>query len=802
MKHNHLHIALLAGSAHMALVPTAFAQDGAEVSDLMLEEITVTARKKDESYIKVPVSITALDAAAIEKSNVRDIRDFVLLAPSLNYNAAASIGGGGRVNPNTTFRGMQNGTPVPQEQVGSTFVDGIFVTGGPQAISSVDVERIEVLKGPQSVYFGRSTFGGAINFITKTPGNEMQGEVNVDIATYNSHRASVALEGPLINDKLFYRISGSSYGKGAMYHSSTDGGDLGRESTQSGALTLYATPSDRTEFKFRISYQEDGDSSAAISILSGTQAACNGFSFETDAGTISTPAGLSYFCGQTVPSLGDLGEDVLSANTSLDNIYTPNGQTLREVFVDNSLGDPFIGGDFPTLDRFGLKREALRLSLQGSHEFSNDITMDGSIAYNDSVAAAIIDIDGNGSPDSFGYVPIRFEDFSAEFRLRGPQDNKFRWLLGANYYDGEICCEFTGSTRNIYFIGFGPGSNGRQSNLETIGVFGSLEYDVSDKLTLTLEGRYQEDENEAVRSGTKTTFTDFIPRAILSWSPSADTSVYASYSVGVLPGQINTNFIGRPDFQQEQIRQQVGDVSDIVDSDRLDNYEIGLKHKFWGGRGRLALTVYYAEWSRKKVSQNIQVSDVPGGALAPANSVVIEGDQELYGIEFESSVLLSENWQLNGSLAYNKTNYTKFFNGALQNVFNAQDFAGNSEPQNPEWSGHADITYSADLSNDWSWYSRVSGAYKGKTYLSAANIAELNDYVNVNTSIGFEKDGLKIELYVRNLFDQKNWVSGGNIVEIGGLPNGLGDLISGRFQGALVQAPDKRQFGLRAGYAF
>ena len=798
MKLKNLILVLLAGVAY-----ETYAQDSNNEDSLMvLEELVVTARKKEETTVSVPISITAFSADNIDKANITDIRDVTALTPGLNYNAAASIGGGGRVNPNTTFRSMQNGAPVPQEQVGSTFIDGIFVTGGPQAVNTADIERIEVLKGPQSVFFGRNTFAGAINYITKTPGDEYEGEIKADSATYNSNRISIAHEGPLIADKLYYRISGASYNKGAMYQSSTDGGDLGKESTQQGSLTLFATPTEQTSIKLRLSYQKDDDSSAAIVILNGNQASCNGFTFNTEDGPVATPAGLSYFCGQTVPSLDDLGSGVLSSNTSLDNIYIPTSQTLREVLVDNALEDPFIGGEYPSLDHFGLKREAYRISVQLSHEFDNQMSLEGSVAYNDSVAAVIIDIDSTGSPDAFGYVPIKFEDTSAEIRMRSAHDNVLRWLVGANFYDGEICCEFTGSTRNIYGVGFGPGSNGRQSELDTIGFFGSVEYDFSDSLTLTAEGRYQEDTNKAVAANTEVTSYDFIPRFILNWSPQEDMNLYASYSLGVLPGQVNGNFISRPDYQQQQIESQVGDVSDIVDSDELDNYEIGIKQKFLEGRAFYTVTVYYAQWSNKKVSQNIQASKTPGGPLVPANSVFIEGEQELYGMELEGSMLLGDNWQLHAAVAYNKSEYDKFFNGGLQRAFNTQNYNGKSEPQNPEWSGNIDITYSDRLSDEWDWHSRWDAIYKGKTYLSSANIAELDDFVTVNGHLGFDRDNLSIELYVKNVFDQKNWVSGGNIVQIGGLENGLGDVGSGRFQSALVQAPDRRQLGIKTSFKF
>ena len=126
-----------------------------------LEEIVVTARKRAESVLEVPVSITALSSRDIAESDIDNVRDLAAFAPGLNFQVQVGNGGAGRNGGSIIFRGMSPVQGTAREQSGSVFVDGIFVSSGVQSVDTTDVERIEVLRGPQNAYFGRSTFGGS-----------------------------------------------------------------------------------------------------------------------------------------------------------------------------------------------------------------------------------------------------------------------------------------------------------------------------------------------------------------------------------------------------------------------------------------------------------------------------------------------------------------------------------------------------------------------------------------------------------------------------------------------------------------
>jgi outer membrane receptor protein involved in Fe transport len=145
----------------------AFAQ-----TSLAVEEIVVTARKRDESIQDIPLSVTAFRESQIKGQQITDIEDLLQFTPGVHMSNHT----GNRNNPAIRFRSIDSSS-VRNQQTSSAFVDGVYLPGSSQWVSMNDIERVEVVKGPQSAFFGRATFGGAINFITKTPGKDWGGEI-------------------------------------------------------------------------------------------------------------------------------------------------------------------------------------------------------------------------------------------------------------------------------------------------------------------------------------------------------------------------------------------------------------------------------------------------------------------------------------------------------------------------------------------------------------------------------------------------------------------------------------------------
>ncbi|MDH3589620.1 MAG: TonB-dependent receptor plug domain-containing protein, partial [Gammaproteobacteria bacterium] len=161
-------IASLIAFATATLAPTgsAIAQDDRD--SLAVDEITVTARKREESLQEIPIAINAFTADDITEGGLASLEDISTLSAGFYFfNQGQSQPG--RYNTQLRFRGLNQAQFSPSFETGALFIDGIYVLNGGTSLSLMDIERVEVIKGPQSAYFGRNTFGGAVNFITRDP---------------------------------------------------------------------------------------------------------------------------------------------------------------------------------------------------------------------------------------------------------------------------------------------------------------------------------------------------------------------------------------------------------------------------------------------------------------------------------------------------------------------------------------------------------------------------------------------------------------------------------------------------------
>ena len=180
-------------------------QPEADVPDV-LEEITVTARKREESLQEVPLTITAFSGKAMEKLGIANVFDLAALTPGLTYENT-----GWRNGDKATIRGLTVPGQLPSQQKTSVFVDGIYVAGAYSSQSLANLERVEVLKGPQSAFFGRSTFAGAINYVTKDPTDVLTGKLMVSAASLGQSEASATVGGPVYGDALLGQLNAYYY---------------------------------------------------------------------------------------------------------------------------------------------------------------------------------------------------------------------------------------------------------------------------------------------------------------------------------------------------------------------------------------------------------------------------------------------------------------------------------------------------------------------------------------------------------------------------------------------------------------
>ena len=441
-------------AAGSGFVSVTNAQDGER---LQLEEITVTARKRDESIQDAPYTITALTAADIEVKGINELQDIVSFSPGFFYSENA-VGKNSRESRRLIFRGMNPRTDLMHRQAASVFIDGA-PTIGPEFGSIESVERIEVLKGPQGAHFGRSTYTGALNIITKDPGSEFSGRVDVTSGQHGLSRHAITLDGP-ITESIGYRLSASSYETGGQYDNAAVAGQkLGARSTDDFALTLVFNPTDNLSAKLRYHTWKDSDgpdAATALDYRSGYTncqpgAMVNRLAYDPINGLSHPVVPLDYICGKVpMPSAAHIGMDTGS----------PRALAMLQSHTDGTF--PLWNGvrstpDLIAPDHFGLERDAQEVSLNVDYDFDNGMNLNviyaahensyGSHNDLDRRATENLDLAGQGGAiwgsfwanhpaDAQDLRMQAMEDSSWEVRLSSSDDQRLRWTVG--YSDIEM----------------------------------------------------------------------------------------------------------------------------------------------------------------------------------------------------------------------------------------------------------------------------------------------------------------------------------------------------------------------------
>ena len=800
-----------------------------------LEEIIVTARKRDESLLEAPLSITVFSAEDLSRAGLQTLGDIALQTTGLAFQDNLAGSRPGRINNVIRFRGMDPAWETPHLQLAGLFVDGVYLMGGSQSIPLLDVERVEVIKGPQSAFFGRNTFSGAINYVTSNPSlTEFSGKVRASAAQFDQTNISASFGGPLVENRFGYQISLSHYNKGSMYIAN-DGGELGKESSQSAGLTLFAAPNDNLTARFRVFYHEDDDGPAAIAYLGGA-------SHDTCAGTtIQRPdndgrmASLSpgqYICGQ-IPNPGQPGAPSVTLNTSLyPAIMARQGQP--DWLIQNLVEKTTLAG-VPERRTMGLTREIFRTVLELDYTLANGMALAFNVSYNDHGANWIRDFDMTDTEAFYTSDPQTNDDKGGELRLNSSPDSRINWMVGASYYEQEIALSGVGGDVVIAcfipeaFGCFGPlfvnlpGTSGETAKVR--GVFGAATLPLGEQFSLDLEARYMADQR--TNAGISVDYNEILPRVILRWQPNDTTNLYASYSRGMLPGVLNTNLInasrepfvepyidrdtGQPSTESEfdQITRKAPEATESTPTQELDAIEVGIKATVLGGLGQLSAAVYYYKWTAQAF-QNFVVYYQDAGNPADRDGVAgpqqqprtlafqFPGDSNLWGIELESSWNLSDHWALGANVAWQDNEYTTFAATFVQDITGSRNLKGNQSGRYPELMGNASLTYTDSLTADWDFFARGDFMYSGKSWAGwGGNLAYVEGYWLTNLRAGVEKENLRVEMFVNNAFEQDTWAAATRYVDFAR---------AFRFMfnqhGVVVAPQDLRSIGIQVDWSF
>ncbi|WOK35471.1 TonB-dependent receptor [Sphingomonas sp. C3-2] len=714
-----------------AIPDTAAAQAGDEVQTAYaVNDILVTARKRQESLQEIPLTITAFDSEKLEAAGIANVEQLTQFTPGWHFENAGS-----RQGSSARIRGLDINTNNPTRQNASFFLDGVYFPGTVQSLDFNDIAQVEVIKGPQSAFFGRQTFGGAINFTTKEPTNELEARLSATAATDDYYDLSGSISVPLIEEKLFFRGSARYYSYGGPFRDTLTGERLGAQESRNLNTSLIARPTDNLELKLRYINIKDDDGPIASAQIGSSQLNCGPF------GTGSR----KFYCGE-LPVIRDF-----QINTNV----APNNWGVKN---------------------FGFSRDADMFSAQARWDFGGGYSLTGSFAQYQDSNVDVIDADLTAVP-AYGIATFQeFNDKSYELRLASPE-GRLRWLVGAYYYDGFF------SSNAIY--SYGPDFSvtpARQTpdiaRVENLAFYGSATYQILDNLSLSGELRWQSDEvtNEGGQNAARRVLSGktkaVLPRVILDWKPTRDIMAYAVFSQGNKPQQFNANIAGLSQAQRDFISSEYG-VGVTLDEERLDNYEFGLKTKWLDGRLTANMAMYQMDW-KDQVSrvQVFRSASDAANQLGQLDVAANSGSSRIRGFELETSFAATPRLHLEGSFALTDAKYTDFNSVYIEQVTGNPDAVGNRAPRFPKYQASFGASHTTPVDDDWNVVARADLSYMGKRYTDESNLAWMGDYALVNARLSAESERLRISLFVDNLFNQKGFSSAQRYRDMtaGGIP--------------------------------
>jgi iron complex outermembrane recepter protein len=307
--------------------------------------------------------------------------------------------------------------------------------------------------------------------------------------------------------------------------------------------------------------------------------------------------------------------------------------------------------------------------------------------YNDNSQMSVYDVDRSDQENAWAALPAFDKSWSAEVRLQSGQNQKLRWLVGMSYFDYQTESQQIGYQINVRFGGALPTvpyANTHTDDTYTVpAIFGSIEYDILDNLTVGADVRYQEDKTETKNWTTNTTssfkFTNTLPRVFVRYEPIPDLSLYATWGTGVSPGQTNGNFANYTESQQDEICAQFPSCGALAPLPEVTNYELGIKQRLLDGRFQYSLSLYQMDWENINTIVSAVVSTSPFilGVIAPNNAT-------MKGVELEGTYLLTDAWSVGLSYTYQKNEYDDFYNPTMSTLTSGvTHFDGNSLPKTP-----------------------------------------------------------------------------------------------------------------------
>lgn len=834
IKNTPIALAVSAALATSLQVSTAFAQE----NESMLEEVMVTARKREESLAETPIAITAISAAEIQAGAFKSLVDVQKTAPGLFVETMNNENARTVLMPR--FRGVTFDASSPLQRTSSVFVDGLIVSSGLHSLPITQVERIEVIKGPQSALFGRNTYSGAINIITRRPGDELKGGIEVDYGAKSKGSTTGYIEGP-ITSNLGARATFSYTDKEGHYDNAfVEGQRLGDEETLAYGLMLDFNPTEDLNIMVRASSYEDDDGPGAYAVVGGL--AEHNFCAEP------TPAINSFSCffvnGLESAYKGSVNiPNAIGASSSADVFSKATGQ-LRDASGNwaGLSGDgyaPIGDHSFDDLSHngFGKAGEGERFGAIVSWDMTDSLNLNVAYGKNEDDYVLFHDFDAAGAFGFHVYNARVTEDETFEVRLSGTSD-RLNWSIGATqvemsskahggFYD-QYFGDFSGSAGYWFADIRNPDTAFSLIEADTTGIFASVDFSITDKLDLTLEVRRQEDEindpNVNAAAGKNISPAEFkstLPRVVLKYQLNDNHMLYANYSEGTLPGGFNPEVASKL-TTPEQISTFNADtpgIGETYEEETLKNYEAGWKYSSNDGRLAMNLAVFHMERADQVYSgfgvipADVSCSGDTDGDGVPNTetcTVAFSGNgtsSDIDGLEIDFNYRVIDSLLLQAAVGYTKAEISDFPAngdcGDFNDVFGpGLSCAGQQAARYPEWIGSLIATYDFDTPVGGA-YARGEFFYTGWYYDEVTNLTKIPDATELNIRVGLRMDnGISLEAYVSNLTDEDAPTGGNNIADTSKYVRDTTFAYNFAVESVHIHLRDQREAGVRLRWDF
>jgi iron complex outermembrane recepter protein len=655
-----------------------------------LPDQVVTAEKEETDLLSVPYSVSALESGKIEQYRIWDTKDISSIVPNLYTSNPGD-------NRNvTSVRGI---TTTSYDPAVATYIDGVNQFSLDTYIAPLfDIERIEILRGPQSTLYGRNAMGGVINIITKAPGNKVSGFAETSVGNYGQQRYAAGVRLPLVENKLFLGVAGMFNKTNGFYTNQFDNSDFDKQQSFTGNYYLVYKPSNALSFTLNVknhAYRNDG----AFPLAYQEEALQLPFTVNQNA----------------VAKMVDN-----TNNISLKALYQAPGFSVTSL-----------------------------TSYQSNHRYYKK-PLDGDFSPIDGISI----INDYGKDWNLGKV------FTEEIKVSSiaNEADRFSWTLGTYMFVqnspvrqavrfGEDAA-FVGSPDTNYSI-----INSTESDNKGIALFGQASYQLTPELSITgglrwdyenkeqsVRGQYQHDPDPQPMFDTQpdtaatTSYHAISPKASLLYMINENASVYATYTKGFRTGGLTQLSL---DPSQPPLFTFAPEYS--------NNYEIGSKNQFWNNKLQLNVSAFYV---------TVTDTQVPTLILPDAITVIKNaGKLVSKGIEAELSLTPLRGLEVDYNIGIQNAEYKEL---ALPQNGETVDLSGNKQVFSPANTSRLAVQYTFKAKNSpFQGFARAEHAYVGTTYFDLANAIKQSGYGLVHIRLGIAYKNVELSFWQRNVTDER-----------------------------------------------